>query len=515
MLSLLEGSNPSPSAKSEPEHPPSSNRQNLRVETQVLPGVRRFGFRRSRGSADAHRRAPPTDALARELAPCARRVASVALPMCGSRTRGVARPAPARVHLGLALVDVDARGEDRASSSAIASASSSTTGPRAVFTSTAVGFISASRRASIKPPGLLGERNVQADDVGPRGAASSRSGVQPGCPVSCRCGAAPPCRSPPRDARRPGRCGRTRPCRGSRRARRRRSTCRSGLLPIARRGRRLRLPTRAARRQDQEEGEIGGRLVEHAGRVAHRDPERGGRRRRRCCRSPPRPCRRPEAARAHPPRAPRTSTGSNSRHRIPSNSGAWSTSSSWEGGARACTTSCPAADEHVEAAVGRARVTRTRAIGLQRSQSAPARKLPVAPPDRKCTFGRFLPRSGATGELRPQREGTGLAAGTGGIRADPAGGAMRAWGDWLDDTSGARLGRPPRGHREYRVEMFRLRPFPHAQRRRRRGPGAERGGARARSSRRAAQSERAKWYLFTIVRNLADRSGARRSRFAV
>ena len=43
------------------------------------------------------------------------------------------------------------------------------------------------------------------------------------------------------------------------------------------------------------------------------------------------------------------------------------------------------------------------------------------------------PEEWATGGRDRQREGTGLAAGTGGIRADPAGGAMRAWGDWLDD----------------------------------------------------------------------------------
>ena len=79
--------------------------------------------------------------------------------------------------------------------------------------------------------------------------------------------------------------------------------------------------------------------------------------------------------------------------------------------------------------------------------------------------------------------------GTGGIRADPAGGAMRAWGDRLDDDEHDDEWVDPR---EVVVRVPRrdvpLRPVAHAQRRRRRGPRAERGAPRARSPRGAARS---------------------------
>ena len=65
------------------------------------------------------------------------------------------------------------RGARRASASA--SASSSTTVPRAVFTSTAVGFMSARRRASIRWRVSASARHVQRHDVGACASSSSRS----------------------------------------------------------------------------------------------------------------------------------------------------------------------------------------------------------------------------------------------------------------------------------------------------------------------------------------------------
>ena len=163
------------------------------------------------------------------------------------------------------------------SSSATASASSSTTGPRAVFTSTAVGFISASRRASIRPrvsscsgtcnetmsatrqqvveigdpsgdPGVVA-RVVQHLHAEPRGAARDRLAD------------APVADDPER----------------ARRARRRRGSRfdaeRLSIVPARRSASASDVAARG--RQHQEEREVGGGLVEDTGGVAHRDAELG------------------------------------------------------------------------------------------------------------------------------------------------------------------------------------------------------------------------------------------------
>ena len=204
------------------------------------------------------------------------------------------------MHLGLALVDVDARGEQSSRrASASASAASSTTGPRAVFTSTAVGFMSASRRASMRWR-VSGSSGTCSDTTSARRSSSSRSptsirgiaGVGAGvvqhlhaeaggaaAPRPSRCGRNPttpsvaPCTSWPRY------CVIAHP--GQRSPRR----SRFGLGREPRRG------------EDQQEREVGGRLVEHAGRVAHRDAALGRGRARRCCRSRRRRSPRPSAGR--------------------------------------------------------------------------------------------------------------------------------------------------------------------------------------------------------------------------
>ena len=72
-----------------------------------------------------------------------------------------------RVDMRLVLIDVEPGGEQPPGLERVrASASSSTTGPRAVLTRTAVGFMSASLRASMRWSRLGRERHVQADHVG-------------------------------------------------------------------------------------------------------------------------------------------------------------------------------------------------------------------------------------------------------------------------------------------------------------------------------------------------------------
>jgi len=66
---------------------------------------------------------------------------------------------------GLVLVDVQAGAKITPCPSASASATSSSTGPRAVLTSTAVGFIWRSRSAEISVAGLGRQGHVQADEV--------------------------------------------------------------------------------------------------------------------------------------------------------------------------------------------------------------------------------------------------------------------------------------------------------------------------------------------------------------
>ncbi len=86
--------------------------------------------------------------------------------------------------------------------SARSSASVSTIGPRAVFTSTAVGFIAASSAAPIRPRVSLGERAVQRHHVGRREAGprsgSSRPATTARAPNPCsRRATAWPMRPPP------------------------------------------------------------------------------------------------------------------------------------------------------------------------------------------------------------------------------------------------------------------------------------------------------------------------------
>ena len=89
----------------------------------------------------------------------------VALPRCGARTT-FSRPSSALGHLRLALVDVETGTGESAGRSASASAASSTTGPRAVLISTAVGFINAEAARVDEMTRLGGERDVERDDVG-------------------------------------------------------------------------------------------------------------------------------------------------------------------------------------------------------------------------------------------------------------------------------------------------------------------------------------------------------------
>ncbi len=282
-MSSFEGSNPSPSAKSRK-------------------------FPRTVGHSGGHevRRAPAgehgDDALARELGHAhARR------PGCAAdvgKECGVRRRQQSRVHLGLALVDVEPAAKRRPSSSAIASASSSTTSPRAVFTSTAVGFMSASRRASInsRVSSVSGTCRLTMSD---RASNASRSGVQPGdARVVTR--VMDHLHAEARGAPRHGLADAAEPDHTEDRAVHVDAVVRVEAASFPSPGADVGFGLRRAprRREDQEEGEIGGRVVEHAGRVAHRDPERAARRRRRCCRGRPRPCRRRGADPPRPPRAP-------------------------------------------------------------------------------------------------------------------------------------------------------------------------------------------------------------------
>ena len=99
----------------------------------------------------------------------------------------VRRREQARVHLGLALVDVDPGAEDRAVLER--------DGERLLVDDRArarcspappIGFISASRRASIEPASSSGVSGTCSDTMSTRGSRSSRSATHPVIPVSWR-----------------------------------------------------------------------------------------------------------------------------------------------------------------------------------------------------------------------------------------------------------------------------------------------------------------------------------------
>ena len=127
------------------------------------------------------------------------------------------------------------------SCSARSSAAGSTIGPRAVLTSSAVGFMRVERGLVDQVARVGRERAVERDEVRAleqlleRHAAGAR-----------RCGA-PPSRSPRRAARPPGRCGRSRRSRASRRSPRRRGCGRARTSPTGPRARRARPRAAAAR----------------------------------------------------------------------------------------------------------------------------------------------------------------------------------------------------------------------------------------------------------------------------
>ena len=136
------------------------------------------------------------------------------------------------------------------------------------------------------------------------------------------------------------------------------------------------------RGEDQQEGEVGRGLVEHARRVAHRDAGRARPRRRRCCRSRPRRWRRPGAGRA-PASSTAASMRSVSRHTIASTSAPRRTSSSCVYGVSSsrATSSCPAASERIGAAVGQPtgdEDARQGAVSARCSRPAPASCTPTA-----------------------------------------------------------------------------------------------------------------------------------------
>ena len=147
-----------------------------------------------------------------------------------------------------------------------------------MFTSTAVRFINASRRASIEPGRVRRERHVQRDDVGDAeqvveiGDPSGDSGVVARVVEHLHAEA--------RGAARDGLPDATEPDHAERAAVHVLSEepVHAEAVPASLSKVGLRVGRAPRRRQHEEEREIGGGLVEDAGRVAHRDAElRGGR----------------------------------------------------------------------------------------------------------------------------------------------------------------------------------------------------------------------------------------------
>ena len=235
----------------------------------------------------------------------------------------VGRGEQPRVHLGLAFEDVDAGAEDRAVLERDRE--------RLLVDHRAARGVHQHRRAlhQREPTRVdqaasspVVQRHVQRHDVGDARAGRRDRRPTRSIPVSWRewCSTSMPNPAARRPTAWPMRPYPTIPER-ARRARRRRGS-RFDVEPrsIGRCARSASASdVRAGGRQHQEEREVGGGLVEDAGRVAHRDAELGRRSRRRCCRSPPRRRRRHGAA-EHRPAARAASMRSVSMHTIASTS---------------------------------------------------------------------------------------------------------------------------------------------------------------------------------------------------
>ena len=203
-----------------PHHRHALTATRLGTGSRTTPIRRRV---RRRGSAASRRRAP-RPRRARRAAPCARRVATEAEPMCGSSTvRGALEQRRVRSRARARTRRCPAA-KMRPSCNAAASAASSTTVPRAVLTSTACGRSRRRRRSSIEMVRVGATRRVQRDDVGL--ARATRRGRRRSPARRCRaaCGAARACRTRGARARPRARSARSRRHRASRRARRRRGT---------------------------------------------------------------------------------------------------------------------------------------------------------------------------------------------------------------------------------------------------------------------------------------------------
>ena len=145
----------------------------------------------------------------------AARVSTVALAMCGvehdvrqAEQRAPGRSARARTRR--------ARRRCGPETSSSTSASSSTTAPRAVFTSVAPSRSNARRSREMRPSVSRRQRRVQRDDVRLARAARRARDIRDRR-LACAGGAGRACRSRAPAARPPSRCGRARRCRGSRR----------------------------------------------------------------------------------------------------------------------------------------------------------------------------------------------------------------------------------------------------------------------------------------------------------
>ena len=279
---------------------------------------------------------------------------------CGGRRAGSApRSSGWSAGSGSGSVTSSAAPAIARSCSARSSAAGSTIGPRAVLTSSAVGFMRASAGLVDQVAGLGRQRAVQRHEVRAleqlleRYAARARA-VEDLHPEALR---------PPRDRladaaeaddaeRRAGHLG---------------AEVAVGLErhPLALAHVALALGQPAGERQQQREGEVGGRVGEHVGRVADGDAARASRPRGRRCRCRPRSWRSRAARGAASSSA--SSTVSVSRLSSPSASATCSRSSSGVGGSRCghTSTSC-AAIRRSSAGPGMRRVTKQRAIARRR-----------------------------------------------------------------------------------------------------------------------------------------------------
>ena len=225
-------------------------------------------------------RSPPgqdvADALARQA-----RHAGAGRDSCTAdvrKQRGPRRSKQPGIHRRFPVEDVEPGGVDRARLRARRpSAFSSTTGPRAVLTSTAVGFMTASSAAPMRwrVDSVSGTCRLTMSE---RSSNSSSVGTKPGRPVSCRVVwmtsmSKPTARWATARAIRPNPTRpRVAPCTS-------RARWSPKPQPVQRPSRRSRSASvdRRVAGEDEEEGQVGRRVIEHAGRVADRDPQRMGR----------------------------------------------------------------------------------------------------------------------------------------------------------------------------------------------------------------------------------------------